>query len=478
MFSGSIAMRAFILPAILVAFHAAAQQPWTLDQCLQRAEQQNLTYRNAQLQADLADKASDQSRWALLPDLNAGATHGYNWGQAIDRYTNTFATDRVRTNNLWLGSNWTLFQGMRLQNERKKADLDAQASLKGLEAQRNTIRKEVVNSFLEVLGLREKIHAAEAQAGSTRTQVEVTTALVDAGRVARAQLFDLKAQLAQEEMNIVDLQNQHEQALLRFGQLLFLTPDEQRVFDIAAPSLASLAITEPDRSVDEVLAAVLAADPAFAEAQLKVQSADRDESIARSGGIPSLIFSASVGSGYSGSNTEFVGDPIVGEPIPIGYTTSGEEVFTDNVSYDVKTRDFGDQLEDNVNYSTSWTLSVPLFNNMRNRLAIDQARVQLAQAELVRDGEKQRVQRDVQDALLQQRAAYRQYVAARTALEAAEESSRYAEERFSAGAITSAELNIAKNNLARSTADVINARYAWVMAAKALDILQGLPVTL
>lgn len=471
-------MRSPIIFACLLTSSAFSQQAWTLDQCLLRAEQQNLTYRSAQLQADLADKASDQSRWALLPDLNAGATHGYNWGKAVDRYTNTFATDRVRTNNLWLSSNWTLFQGFRLQNEREKADIDAQASVKGLEAQRNAIRKEVVNRFLDVLGLREKIHAAEAQAGSTREQVEVTKALVDAGRVARAQLFDLNAQLAQEEMNIVDLQNQHEQALLQFGQLLFLTTDEQRVFDIAAPSLSSLAITEPGQSVDEVMAVVLAADPAFAEAELKVQSADKNESIARSGGIPSIIFSASVGSGYSGSNTEFVGDPIVGDPIPIGYTASGEEVLTDNVSYDEQTRDFGDQLEDNVNYSTSWTLSVPLFNNMRKNLAVDQARVQLAQAELDRDGERQRVQRDVQDALLQQRAAYRQFNAASTALEAAEESLRYAEERFTAGAITSAELNIAKNNVARSTADVINARYAWVMAAKALDILQGLPVTL
>jgi outer membrane protein len=471
-------MRALVIPAALLAFSLSAQQPWTLDQCLLRAEQQNLTYRNAQLQADLADKASDQSRWALLPDLNAGATHGYNWGKAVDRYTNTFATDRVRTNNLWLSSNWTLFQGFRLQNERKKADIDADASMKGLEAQRNTIRKEVVNNFLNVLGLREKIHAAESQAASTREQLDVTKALVDAGRLARAQQYDLNAQLAQEDMNVVDLQNQLEQALLQFGQLLFLSPDEQRAFDIAAPSVASIAITEPQQSVDDVLAVVLAADPAYAESELRVQSADRNESIARSGSLPSLIFSASVGSGYSGSNTEFVGDPIVGDPVPIGYTESGEEVLTDNVTYDVQTRDFGDQLEDNVNYSTSWTLSVPLFNNMRNRLAIDQARVQLAQAELDRDGEKQRVQRDVQDALLQQRAAYRQFEAASSALEAANESLRYAEERFGAGAITSAEFNIAKNNVARSTADVINARYAWLMAAKALDILQGLPVTL
>ena len=471
-------MRNVIILAAFAAISAHAQQSWTLDQCLQRAEQQNLTFRRDQLNADLADKASDQSRWALLPNLNAGITHGYNFGKAVDRYTNTFATDRVRTNNLWLSSDWTLFQGFRLQNQRLKADLDADASMKGLDASRNTIRKQVVSGFLSVLGLREKISAAEAQAGSTRDQISATKALVEAGRLARAQLFDLDAQLAQEEMNVVDLQNQEEQALLQLGQALSLTPEEQRTFDISAPAISSLAITEPTQQVEDVVNTVLASDPAYAQAELNVKSAEKGESIAHSGGIPTLSFNASVGSGYSGLNTVPVGEPIVEDPMLIGATEGGEAVYAPNYSYNTEVQDFGQQLDDNLNRSVGFTLSVPIFNNMQNRLAIDQAHVQREQAELLKESERQRVQRDVQDALLQQRGAYRQYQSASKALAAAEEALRYAQERFTAGAITSAELNLAKANVARSTSDVINARYNWVMAAKSLDILQGLPITL
>ncbi len=471
-------MRTLIFTVAFAATCAQAQQSWTLDQCLQRAEQQNIAFRSDQLDADLAGKASDQSRWALLPDLNAGITHGYNFGKAVDRYTNTFATDRVRTNNLWLSSNWTLFQGFRLQNERRKADLDVDAAMKGLDASRNAIRKEVVSGFLSVLGLREKIRAAEAQAGSTRDQITSTRAMVEAGRLARAQLYDLEAQLAQEEMNVVDLQNQEEQARLQLGQALFLTPEEQRTFNISAPAISTLAITEPAQTVEEVVNIVLTTDPAYAQAELNVQSAEKGESIARSGSIPTLSFNASVGSGYSGLNTVPVGEPILGEPTPIGATAGGEVVYAPNYSYNTEVQDFSQQLDDNLNRSVAFTLSVPIFNNMRNRLVLDQAHVQREQAELLRESERQRVQRDVQDALLQQRAAFRQYGSASKALEAAEEALRYAEERFSAGVITSAELNLAKANVARSTSDVINARYNWIMAAKSLDILQGLPITL
>lgn len=472
-------MRILLLSTLVLASTTQAQQAWTLDRCLQRAEQQNIAFRGELLNADLAGKASDQSKWALLPDLNAGATHGYNWGKAIDRYTNTFATERVRSNNLWLSSNWTLFQGMRLQNQRLKADIDADAAMKGLDASRNTIRKLVVSQFLSVLGLREGIKAAEQQAASTRTRIEATQALVDAGRVARAQLYDLQAQLAREEMSVVDLQNQEQQALLQLGQSLFLTPEEQRGFTITGPAITSLAITEPAANVDTLVARVLAADPAFARATLNVRSADRNVSIARSGSMPTLNLNASFGTGYSGLNSTPVGEAMTVNS-PAGFTESGETVYVQNQVYPdgYEVTPFGTQLDDNLNRSVGLTLSVPIFNNMSNRLAIDQARVQREQAVLQQESERQRVQRDVQDALLQQRAAFRKYEAASRSFVASGEALRYAEERFTAGAITIADLELAKASVINATADVIRARYDWLMAAKSLDILMGLPVTL
>ncbi|MEO8066280.1 MAG: TolC family protein [Flavobacteriales bacterium] len=467
-----------ILPCLFLLGSATAQQQWTLEQCLERAEQQNLVFRNVQLETELARKVSKQSRWALLPDLNAGATHGYNWGKAVDRYTNTFATDRVRTNNLWLSSNWILFQGLRLQNERIKADLDTDASSKGLEAQRNSIRRDVVSAYLDVLSLREGINAAKAQASSTQGQVDVIKAFVDAGRVARSQLLDLDAQLAREELTVVQIENQYTQTLLQFGQLLFLSPEEQRTFDIVAPAIAAISITEPTRTVEEIMPAVLASDPAYSRALLNVESAEKAEAIAKSGGIPSVSFNASVSTGYSGLNQVAVGEPILQDPIPIGATQGGELVYAPNYNYNTEVTDFGTQLDDNLNESVGFTLSVPIFNNMRNRLAVDQAYVLKEQREILRGIEQQRVQRDIQEALNQQRSAYREFHSASRALEASTEALRYAQERFTAGAITSVELNTAKNNVARTTVDVITARYSWVKAAKSLEILQGLPVSL
>ncbi|MBK7483396.1 MAG: TolC family protein [Flavobacteriales bacterium] len=58
------------------------------------------------------------------------------------------------------------------------------------------------------------------------------------------------------------------------------------------------------------------------------------------------------------------------------------------------------------------------------------------------------------------------------------ESVRYANERFEQGAVTALELSTAKANLNRSNADMITARYSYLMALKSLEIIQGIPLTL
>ena len=228
-------MRSIIFLTGLLVISARAQQNWTLQQCLQRAEDKNLAVRDAQLNAELADRTHDQAFWSMLPSLNAGGTHGYNWGKTIDRLTNAFAAGRVRTNNLGHGSDLSIYEGGRKRNVVMRTDLDEQATLRGLDAARNDVRTEVVRSFLYVLGLRERVRAAEAQLGNTREQVSRMEALVDAGRSARVELLDLNAQLASDEFNLVNLRNQQEQALLQLGQSLRLEPAEQSVFTIDAP---------------------------------------------------------------------------------------------------------------------------------------------------------------------------------------------------------------------------------------------------
>ncbi len=456
----------------------AQQEVLTLEQCIARAEEKNLNVLNASLDLELADKSRDRARWDLAPDLNGVATHGYNYGRVVDRFTNTFATDQVQTNNFFLSSTVDLFEGLRKQNTIKQTKIDLEAAGHGLQTARNDVRLEVVQAFLDVLGLRERIAATDSQIVNTREQLRLTQELVNAGRIARAEYLSLDAQLAQEEATLTDLQNQQDQRMLALGRAMQLEPQQMLSFDISAPVISDLRITEPNASSDEVLGNVLRTNPAFIQAELQVRSAESAVSIARAGSLPSLSLQGSVGTGYSGRNFQQVGELILGDPVIIGATEAGEAVYSPNFTYNSALVPFLEQLDQNLNQSLIFTLQVPLFNQMNNRFALDQARVRHEQTRNSMINVRNDMQRSVLDAIVLQRSAYRNFTAASRAVEAGELSLEYAQERFTQGVITSLEFNTAKTNLNRSTADLINAKYQYLMASKYLDILQGIPVTL
>lgn len=466
-----------ILPALLLALSVTAQTQWTLQQCVQRAEERNLSMRNAQLTAELADRTHDQAKWNFVPTLNAGGTHGYNYGRVVDRFTNTFATDRVRTNNFWLTSGINLYEGGRKWNTLRQTELDERSAMKGLDAARADVQRQVVSAFLNVLGLRERIRTMEAQLANTRVQADRVRALVEAGRSPRVDLLDMEAQSAGEEYTLTDLSNQEAQALLQLAQVMLLDEAERAAFDVQAPAIGTLGIAEPSVSEEEVMRAVIASNPAYAQLELAEQSASMGMSIARANVLPTLSFNASVGTGYSGRNFENIGQPVITQ-VPIGSTQGGETVYITNYTYDQQTRPFSKQLDDNLNESLSFTLNVPILNNRVNSLAMDRARIQHEQARNRLEGQRQTLERDVRSALVGQRNAFKQYRSAERSATAAELSLAAAQERFDQGAVTVIELNAAKLRLQQAQANLINAKYDYVRAQKSLDILQGLPIGL
>ena len=116
--------RIFLICISISCLSLNAQDPWSLRQCVERAWEQNLDVQRSEMLLGISEFNLQQQRFSQLPSLNGGATHGYNWGQTIDPFTNEFATDRVRNNNLFLSSEMILFQGFQLRNSIKQSKLD------------------------------------------------------------------------------------------------------------------------------------------------------------------------------------------------------------------------------------------------------------------------------------------------------------------------------------------------------------------
>ena len=65
-----------------------SQSAWDLQQCITYASNHNISLKQSALNNEVNKNNTLQSKANILPTLNLGASHTYNFGQTIDRFTN------------------------------------------------------------------------------------------------------------------------------------------------------------------------------------------------------------------------------------------------------------------------------------------------------------------------------------------------------------------------------------------------------
>jgi outer membrane protein len=94
----------------------------------------------------------------------------------------------------------------------------------------------------------------------------------------------------------------------------------------------------------------------------------------------------------------------------------------------------------------------------------------------VEQNTKTQLQQAIERAYVNLTSAQEKYKLLQQQESAFEESFRTAEVRFNAGAITSVDYLIAKNNLNRTQTNLITAKYDFVLREKILDFYAGKPL--
>jgi outer membrane protein len=449
-------------------------QPWSLQQCIEYALSHNIQVQQTRLNADLAQANLQQSKANVLPNLNATAAHSYQFGRTVDRFTNTFADGTVLSQNFFVSSNITLFAGGQNYNTIRQNQYAVQAGQAQVAQTQNDISLNVATAYLNVLFAEEQFVVAEDQVALTRTQVERLQKLVDAGASAKGPLLDLQAQLAQEELTRVNSQNNVTMAYLSLTQLMNL--DSTEGFRIVKPEMPMPSENIAANSPAQIYQTAMGTMPMIKKAQLDLRGAERGLKIAYGALSPRLSVQGSLGTGYSGLARDILSTSIAGNNA-IGFTSGGDIVYVPQLSYETRVTPFMDQYRNNVNRVISFQLTVPIFNNLQTHTSITRARIQQENARLTLEQQEQQLRQQVDKAFTDAQAALQRCKASEAALRAAEEAFTYAQTRFEAGAIQAIDYGTAKNRVTRAKADLLQARFDYILKLKVLDFYQGKPLT-
>lgn len=451
-------------------------QTMTLEQCIDYALKNNIQIKQSELNTELSKATLTQSKANLLPSLNAQASHSYNIGRTIDRFTNTFADAQVLSQNFGVSTDVTLFSGFQNINSIQQNKFAYLAGKYDVDKMKNDVSLNIATAYLQILYSMEALDNAKNQMGITLAQVDRTKLLVEAGSVARGVLLDIQSQFALEELNVTNAQNQLDISYLNLAQLLNM------------PSADGLAIVKPELNVGTDALLTLTASqiyttavgnlPEVKSAEYNVKSAEKSVDVAWGGVSPRLTFSASYGTGYSGASQRLLQAPTFQGYSPNGDTTSsGDLVYSPYFSSGTfEKTPFADQYKDNVNKSFGFFLTVPIFNRFQTKTAIDRARIQKLNAELTVESTKLQVQKNVQQAYADANAGLKKYNASLKAIEAMQESFKYTEQKFNVGLVNTNDYNDAKNKLIKTQSDLLQAKYEFVFKTKVLDFYQGKPL--
>jgi outer membrane protein len=230
----------------------------------------------------------------------------------------------------------------------------------------------------------------------------------------------------------------------------------------------------------QIYETALTKQPEIKGAEFRLKSSEKGISIAKGGALPRLSLSASYGSGFSGASKDY-GLPTFNGFIPNGsMTSSGDTVYEPNLVYDPNPpiTPFKTQMDNNLNRSVGFYLTVPLFNNLQTYTAITRAKINHENSALTLQLQKDNLRKTIQQAFNDANSSLKKYQASKKAVDAMEESFKYMEQKYNVGAVTTTEYNDAKNKLTKAKSDLLQSKYDYVFKLKVLDFYQGKPITL
>ena len=460
--------------ALLLSVQGIAQKSLTLRQCVELAWANNLQIRQAELSVESSEASLQNTKANVLPNLNGFTSHNYNWGQRIDPFTNQFANTRVQSNSFGLSSSIELFNGFQNQQNIKAQSAALESVVFNLEAQKNDISLAVSGSFLATLLAQELVSIFEQQVQITEQQLIRIKILVDAGSINIGNQYNLEAQLAQDESNLIARENDYQLSILSLKQLLLLPMEEELV--IVRPIILEIESSTQIENSQVVYSYAESSMPEIKSAEWSLMQWDSRLKSAKGGRYPSLTLSGSIGSGYSGLRTEVVDATLTGSR-EIGATQTGELVFAPTFDTELRKVNFGTQLNDNFNQFVGLSLNVPIFNRGAVNNSVKQAQINQDAAELQLEQEKQSLRQTIESARADAIAARALYLSNQRALASNEKAFEFSTARFEAGALNVLEFNTAKNNLQVSQTQLNRAKYDFIFKTKVLDFYMGKPLS-
>lgn len=408
------------------------EKKWTLSECIDYAVTHNIEVKQSDNQIQNLKVEKNTLRNSFLPNLNAGASQNFTFGRSLNQ-NNTYEDSNIQNSSFSVTTEIPIFAGFKRTASIAQNRFDLLAAEANRTLIENNLSLNVAGAYFQILLNKEIYHIALEQIQLTKEQEACTQLLIENGKAAESQLYDVRAQLADDELTATEAKNSLRLAFLELAQLMELKGHER--FDIDS---LGREISVPDMlSPVNIYQYAVTCMPQIRQAYYTLQSKTKGIRIAKSRYYPTLSFAAGINTNYYDNGSG------------LGET-------------------FRRQLNNNMQKSLCFTISIPLFDRFSTRNQVRTARIDEDNARLSLENEKKQLYKNIEQAYTDAISAFEKYRSTTKAVAANQEAHRYAMEKYAAGKSTVFEYNEVKMKLANALSQQSQAKYTYLLKDRVL----------
>jgi len=465
----------FFLAIIVMAVSSQAQEKWDLLKCVNYALENNITIKQRDIQAQIAQLTYKQSKLSQYPNLNFSSNLGLSTGRSIDRTTNQFTTESIFYNTFSLQSNVDVFNWFSKKNTIAGNKFEALAATASVDKLKDDIALNIAAAYLQALLAKEQVNASKVLVNQTIAQLETTRKLVEAGSLPELNQLQFESQLATDSLTLITAIGTETQSLLLIKALLNV--DAGSEFDIVTPPIERVPVDPIAELQPEVVYQLAIKNlPQQRLNDFRLRAAEKFADAAKGAMYPSIGAGVNFGTNYSNSknNREVLSlTPkndtswfVTGSNTPVYYS------YLDP-AFRFFANPYGTQLSDNFNNGIGINISVPIFNGNSARINWQKQKLNVKSLALQQDLDNMTLKQDIYKAYTDAVTALQKFNASTKAVSTAEKAYDFSQKRYNAELLNTIDLIISQNNLFRARIERLSAQYEYVFKMKVLEFYKG-----
>ena len=429
---------------LLLSATAWGQEAWSLQDCIDHALQNNIQIQKNRIGEEQGEVQLWQQKGQLFPSLSFSTSQSVGYRPfeettAIVQNGQVTNTSKKTTyqGSYGLNANWTVWNGGINRKNIKAQELQNEISQLATEQSELTIQEQIAQLYVQIMYTKEAKRVNEMLRETAQSQYERAQEMLKQGQMARADVTQLEAQLSSAKYDVTNSEAQianYKRQLKALLELDLTTP-----FDVSGELPTDEQVLALIPSAEEAYEKALSQRPEIRSAERSLDAANLNLDIARRGFLPTVGVSAGVGdSHYSGS------------PVATG-----------------------EQMKRNLNASAGVTVSVPIFDNRRNRSNVRQAKLQQATSRLDLQDQKNALSNTIEQYWINACTQQQNFLAARDRVKSQEESYGLLNEQFNNGLKNVVEVLEGRDNLLSAQQALLQSKYTTLLNIQLLRFYTG-----